>query len=117
MPIVDAAPPWLVGLDDDDAVAGVPDATVWNLRGMEAWWRLYPDSMDFLNPAADTHGLKALQTRLYREALGSALPGPDSPPLRILDAACGIGRFAVPLAAAGHLAGCARVAAATGPHR
>jgi 2-polyprenyl-3-methyl-5-hydroxy-6-metoxy-1,4-benzoquinol methylase len=100
-----AAPPWLVRVEDDDAVAGVPTPIVWNLRGMLKWWREYPLSMDFLASAADNHALKALETRLYREALGDALPARVSatqPPLRILDAACGIGRFAVPLAADGH---------------
>ncbi len=101
--IVRAAPPWLERLDDDDAVAHVPDAVVWNLRGMHAWWREYPGSMDFLDAAADNHALKALQTRLYRDALGRALPSPGDAPLRILDAACGIGRFAVPFARDGHV--------------
>ena len=104
-PIVDAAAAWLSALDEDDAVAGQPTAVVWNLRGMEAWWRRHPDSMDFLAPASDNHALKSLETRLYREALGDALPqdvGPDQPALRILDAACGIGRFALPFAVGGH---------------
>ncbi len=96
-----AAPAWLQGLQDDEAVRDVPDAVVWNLRGMNAWWAEHPGSMDFLAPSADNHKLKALQTRLYREALGDALPS-GGPPLRILDAACGIGRFAVPLARDGH---------------
>ncbi len=101
-PIVHAAPEWLRDLADDDAAAAVPEAVRWNLRGMLAWWEQYPGSMDFLDPAADNHALKALQTRLYREALGASLPSPGDAPLRILDAACGIGRFAVPLARDGH---------------
>ena len=99
LPIQRAAPPWLQRLEEERP-EGVPDATVWNLRGMLAWWREYPNAMDFLAEGAENRAIKALQTRLYREALGGVLS--PSKPSRILDAACGIGRFAVPLAEAGH---------------
>lgn len=98
LPILCRAPTWLddpIGAADDAAPAPV----LWNLRGMAQGWTDFPLSMDFLDPRSPNHGWKCLQTFLYsRVAHGALTPRPS---LRVLDAACGIGRFAVPFARAG----------------
>ncbi len=75
-------------------------AVAWNLAGLHKGWAEYPEWMDFLDPESPGRAFKALQTRLYGDAIGDLLEADR--PLRVLDAACGIGRWAVPLARAGH---------------
>lgn len=75
-----------------------PREVIWNLRGMADGWARWPLAMDFLDPASPNFALKAIETRLYLEAAPALRP---DRPLRVLDAACGIGRFALQLAAAG----------------
>ncbi len=58
--------------------------------------------MDFLEPSSPNYHYKALQTRLYSELLEPFWNSQERSQLRVLDAACGIGRFLVPLAEAGH---------------
>ena len=94
MSIEHAAPPWLMDLQ------GGPEAVRWNLRGLLQGWEDYPDWMDFEAPDSPNRHFKALQTRLYRDQVDDLLQADR--PLRVLDAACGVGRWAVPLAAAGH---------------
>jgi len=65
---------------------------------MAAGWADWPRPMDFLDPRSTNFALKALETELYLDAAPVLRP---ERPLRVLDAACGIGRFAVPLAEAG----------------
>jgi SAM-dependent methyltransferase len=69
-------------------------------------WRDWPLAMDFLDPSSSNFHWKSAQFRLYSALLAEILPGldgrPVDKPLRILDAACGIGRFALPLLRAGH---------------
>lgn len=89
-----SAPAWLADLE------GGPDEVLWNLRGLLRGWDEYPEWMDFEAPDSPNYQFKALQTQLYREQIGDLLR--SDRPLRVLDAACGIGRWAVPLAAAGH---------------
>ena len=45
-----------------------PKEVLWNLRGMAAGWREYPEGMDFLAPDSPNFAWKALQTRIYLEA-------------------------------------------------
>lgn len=74
----------------------------WNLVGMLRSWSEHPKSMDFLDPTSPNFAWKALQTRLYLELLDGIIDLSPTQPKRILDAACGIGRFLVPLVEAGH---------------
>jgi len=87
-----ALPPW---------VEERPQAP-WNLSGMLRAWQQHPSSMDFLDPKSPNYHYKALQTRMYRGLLGPLLNSSGWEQMRILDAACGIGRFLIPLAEAGH---------------
>jgi 2-polyprenyl-3-methyl-5-hydroxy-6-metoxy-1,4-benzoquinol methylase len=87
-----AAPAWVRELE-----AG-PEPVLWNLRGMAQGWRDWPDAMDFLDPASSNHAFKTLESELYLEAAPALRP---DRPVRVLDAACGIGRFSVPLAESG----------------
>ena len=89
-------PEWLGRLDEG------PDEVLWNLQGMRRGWQDYPGGMDFLDPDSPNYHWKAFQTRLYTEALGEALCLESDSALEVLDAACGIGRFLLPLARAGH---------------
>jgi 2-polyprenyl-3-methyl-5-hydroxy-6-metoxy-1,4-benzoquinol methylase len=75
-------------------------AIAWNLAGLRKGWEEYPEWMDFLAEDSPGRAFKALQTQLYRDVIGDLLDAAE--PLRVLDAACGIGRWAVPLAQAGH---------------
>lgn len=77
-----------------------PNAVAWNLAGLNRGWAEYPDWMDFLAQDSPGRPFKAMQTQLYRDRIGDLLESPS--PLRVLDAACGIGRWAIPLAEAGH---------------
>lgn len=91
------APAWVRELEHG------PEEVLWNLRGMASGWQVWPGPMDFLDPSSSNFAFKALETELYLEA--APVLRPDRP-LRVLDAACGIGRFAVPLAEAGcHVVG------------
>ena len=92
IPIEQAAPTWVRELESG------PKEVLWNLRGMAAGWAQWPGPMDFLDPASSNFAFKALETELYLEAAPALRP---ERPLRVLDAACGIGRFALPLAEAG----------------
>jgi len=76
------------------------DAIAWNLAGLQRGWDEYPEWMDFLAEDSPGRPFKELQTRLYRDAIGDLLDAPG--PLKVLDAACGIGRWSLPLARAGH---------------
>ena len=76
-------------------------AAPWNLCGMLRAWKRYPLAMDFLDPDSPNFQYKALQTRLYSERIDKLITCPPQPK-RILDVACGIGRFLVPLAESGH---------------
>ena len=76
------------------------NAVAWNLAGLNRGWDEYPDWMDFLAEDSPGRAFKAMQTRLYRDVIGDLLDAPE--PIRVLDAACGIGRWAIPLAHAGH---------------
>ncbi len=98
MRIEQHAPDWLVALHEGDEAAPHA-ATQTNLAGMLEGWRDWPLSMDFLNPASPNHAWKGLMTRLYEEAIERTLGA--LPNGKVLDLACGIGRFAAPLAARG----------------
>ena len=87
-----ALPPWV-----DER----PQAP-WNLSGMLRAWQQHPASMDFLDPESPNYHYKALQTQLYTERLGPLIHSSGWEQMRVLDAACGIGRFLIPLAEAGH---------------
>ena len=90
--IEQAAPAWVRELENG------PEPVLWNLRGMHQGWRDWPEAMDFLQPASSNFAFKALETELYLDAAAALHP---ERPLRVLDAACGIGRFTVPLAQSG----------------
>jgi len=96
IPIALTAPQWLRQLK------GGPTEVLWNLHGLEKGWRDYPGGMDFLALDSPNFAWKRLQTRIYLDALRDELPSGEARPLRILDAACGIGRMLLPLAEAGH---------------
>lgn len=94
------APPWLLSWTDPDAPPdGLPDPVAWNLAGMLRGWADYPRGMDFLLPDSPNRRWKALQTALLRAA-APALDGPVAG-TRILDLACGVGRFLAPCRALG----------------
>jgi S-adenosylmethionine-dependent methyltransferase len=95
------APTWLQQLPTLPGWADERPAGPWNLRGLLRGWDEWPEGMDFLDPESDNHAWKALEDRLYDEPLGGLLTAPGRD-LAVLDAACGVGRFALPLAAAGH---------------
>lgn len=97
----DAPPQWIRELPILPSWVEERPAAPWNLCGMLRAWRDYPLAMDFLDPDSSNFHYKALQTRLYRERLSGLLESSDQP-LRCLDAACGIGRFLLPLAESGH---------------
>ncbi|HCP45274.1 MAG TPA: hypothetical protein DIU15_04500, partial [Deltaproteobacteria bacterium] len=97
------APPWLQALPDQlpswvDERPQVP----WNLVGLLRSWSQHPKSMDFLDPESPNFSWKALQTRMYQELLDGVVELSPTRPQRILDAACGVGRFLVPLVNDGH---------------
>jgi 2-polyprenyl-3-methyl-5-hydroxy-6-metoxy-1,4-benzoquinol methylase len=94
-PIERAAPAWLRALD------GGPEPILWNLRGMRAGWEQHPRWMDFLATGSPNFAFKALETALYVDQLGGLPTPPEGRVGRALDAACGIGRFTLPLARAG----------------
>jgi len=95
-------PPWLRKLPRLPEWTPQRPQGPWNLNGMLRAWQEHPGSMDFLEPSSPNYHYKALQTRLYSELLEPFWNGPGRTQLRVLDAACGIGRFLVPLAEAGH---------------
>ena len=97
----DAPPQWIRDLPTLPSWVAERPAAPWNLCGMLKAWRDYPLAMDFLDPSSSNFHYKALQTRLYREQIADLLDSTDEP-LRCLDAACGIGRFLLPLAESGH---------------
>lgn len=98
MRIEQHAPDWLVALHEGEAEAP-HSALQTNLVGMLEGWREWPLGMDFLNPASSNHAWKGLMSRLYEDAIERILG--RFPGGRVLDLACGIGRFAAPLAARG----------------
>jgi ubiquinone/menaquinone biosynthesis C-methylase UbiE len=74
---------------------------LWNVQGYEKAWKEHPGIMDFLDPSAPNHREKLFQRDIYMGLIGRFLASlPEGS--RILDAAGGIGRFAVPLARMGH---------------
>jgi len=95
-------PAWIRALPDLPPWTEQRPQVPWNLRGMLRAWQEHPLSMDFLDPSSANYHYKALQTRLYSELLGRLLNSSGWQQMRILDAACGIGRFLIPLAEAGH---------------
>ena len=98
--IEEHAPDWLIDLHAGRGAAPQP-AVGSNLRGLLVGWRDWAAGMDFLDPASPNFAWKRLMTRMYTaratELLGE-LPGDGA---RVLDLACGGGRFTVPLARAG----------------
>jgi 2-polyprenyl-3-methyl-5-hydroxy-6-metoxy-1,4-benzoquinol methylase len=59
-------------------------------------WEDFPEAMDFLRPRSPNFGWKSLQSSLYHHLAGDHLrPRAGA---AVLDAACGVGRFAVPMA-------------------
>lgn len=92
--IEEHAPDWLIDLHAGRGAAPQP-ALGSNLRGLLEGWRDWPLGMDFLDPASPNFGWKGLMTRVYRARMAEYLPPIAG---RILDLACGGGRFAVPLA-------------------
>ncbi len=97
-PIEEHAPDWLIGLHEGSGRA--PHSGVHtNLSGLLEGWRKWPDGMDFLAPDSPNHAWKALMTRMYMERIEHELGG--LPTGKVLDLACGTGRFSVPLALAG----------------
>ncbi len=97
-PIEDHAPDWLRALHEGANRAPHPALRA-NLGGMLTGWREWPAGMDFLDPASPNHAWKGLMTRLYSEAVTRHLGA--LPSGKVLDLACGSGRFLVPLARAG----------------
>ena len=106
--IEDHAADWLVALhapQDRDAPAvlrpsGPADEVLHaNLSGMLLGWRDFPEAMDFLAPRSPNAAWKGLMTRLYAEQIDELLG--SLPQGRVLDLACGIGRFARALLEAG----------------
>ncbi len=98
MTVQDHAPSWLRGLHDGES-PDVHEQLLHNLGGMLQGWAAWPEAMDFLRPDSPNHGWKALMTRLYRARFDRFLP---PAPARILDLACGSGRFMAPLTAEGY---------------
>jgi SAM-dependent methyltransferase len=94
-------PQWIRDLPNLPAWVEERPAAPWNLCGMLRAWNEYPLAMDFLNPRSSNFHYKALQTRLYRERLAPLFES-STQPMRVLDAACGIGRLLIPLAEQGH---------------
>jgi len=94
-------PPWLAALPTLPAWADARPAGPWNLAGLLRGWDEWPEGMAFLDSDSPNHAWKALQDRLYDTPAGGRLTNPGQA-LRVLDAACGVGRFALPLADAGH---------------
>ncbi|MCO4772956.1 MAG: methyltransferase domain-containing protein [Deltaproteobacteria bacterium] len=92
------APDWLVALHEG-AGRAPHDGVHTNLSGLLQGWREWPDGMDFLSPDSPNYAWKALMTRMYvrriEEELGS-LPGG-----KVLDLACGGGRFSALLSEQG----------------
>ncbi len=72
---------------------------LWNLQGYSKAWKSHPELMDFLDPSAPNHREKMFQRDVYMELIRPFMG--DMRGKRILDAAGGIGRFAVPMAAMG----------------
>lgn len=104
LPIDDQRPGWIQRLPELPLWTAVRPAGPWNLCGMLRGWAEWPQTMDFLAPDSPLHAWKALEDRLYDAPLESDLLGLGDAAggLRILDAGCGIGRFAVRLARAGN---------------
>ncbi len=98
MTFEDRAASWLRRLHDGER-PDVADQLLFNLGGMLQGWARWPDAMDFLSPTSSNHAWKALMTRLYRSRFDPHLP---KAPARVLDLACGAGRFVVPLLAEGY---------------
>lgn len=73
---------------------------LWNIQGYERAWKEHPEIMDFLKPSAPNHREKMFQRDVYMELLGPFLEGMKGK--KVLDAAGGIGRFAVPVARMGN---------------
>lgn len=73
---------------------------LWNIQGYEKAWREHPGIMDFLDPSAPNHREKMFQRDIYMELIQPFIGSMRGK--RILDAAGGIGRFAVPLAGMGN---------------
>lgn len=98
--VVDLAPPWAHAAA---AGAPLPDGAPLegsaNLLGMLQGWRDYPLGMDFLHRDSPNRRWKALQTSLLCRRVPALLDG--GPGRRILDLACGSGRFLVPQRALG----------------
>jgi 2-polyprenyl-3-methyl-5-hydroxy-6-metoxy-1,4-benzoquinol methylase len=99
--IEDRAPSWLRALHEaplpaaDALLSTDRPASVANLLGMLRGHRDQPLWMDFLAESAPNERRKATQAALYRRRVAEA--GADvfvAPPGRILDLACGPGRFA-----------------------
>lgn len=73
------------------------DKGLHNLVGYEKAWKTDPNIQDFLSPDSLLYYTKRLSTRIYGRFFEPYL---DRVPVRgtVLDAACGIGRFTLPLA-------------------
>ena len=68
-----------------------------NLISFEETWIERPGEMDFLSETSPLYLQKKLSTRIYWDFIDFYLPEPN-PKSVALDAACGIGRFAIGLA-------------------
>lgn len=74
---------------------------IWNLTGYKKAWKSYPKDLDFLSKKSGHYHIKALEREIYLEILKPFLKSLKRDSV-ILDAACGIGRFAKGLAKQGH---------------
>lgn len=73
---------------------------LWNLEGYKNAWKEYPEDLDFLSKKSGHYHAKMLEREIYLEIMKPFLKNLKQGSV-VLDAACGIGRFAIELAKTG----------------
>lgn len=74
-------------------LAGSKDERWWNLIGYEHEWDIFGDDLDFLMPDSPFRGVKEMERDIYLEDIGPILESLSNG-ATVLDAGCGVGRFA-----------------------
>lgn len=83
-----------------ELVRNISEPGAWNVAGYNNAWKNYPKDLDFLSKKSGHYHVKALEKEIYFEVLKPFLKKLKKDVV-VLDAACGIGRFAVELAKIG----------------